>query len=184
MHLLPEEFSRASGVCVIERAKITRTYPVANIVLYGLLIHPSVFVKLLVVVGRGVVFGPVGDEYACVVVVDIVYHALGVGEALRVELEAAPLVFFPVEPVLYHHVDRYLTLAELSEHTFHLSLCIVFLTALPESERPLWHDLCTSSEEAVAFYHVVEVVAGNEVVVHFLVHLSPYRHAALLGLSL
>ena len=121
-----------------------------------------------------------GDEYAGIVVVDEIHHSLGVGESLRVELEAAPFVLFPVEPVLHHHVNRYLALAELTEHAFHLSLCVIFLTALPESERPLWHHLCTTGEEAVALDDVVVAVACYEVIVHLLVHLCPYRHAVLL----
>ena len=124
------------------------------------------------------------DEDAGIVVVNVVNHALGIGESLGVELKAAPLVLFPVEPVLNHHIHGYLTLAELAKHAFELSLGVVFLAALPESECPLRHHLGTTGEEAIALDYVVIAVAGNEVVVHLLVHLSPNRHPTLLCLSL
>ena len=124
------------------------------------------------------------DENAGIVVMDKVNHTLGVGESLGVELKAAPLVLFPVEPVLHHHVDRNLTLAELSEGCLHLILSEIFLAALPESECPLRHHLGTTGEEAIALDYVIITVAGDEVVVHLLVHLSPDRHPTLLCLSL
>ena len=174
VHLLPEELACACGIGIVERTEIAGTHPVADVVLYCLLIHPSVFVEGLVVVGGRIVFRPVGDEYACVVVVDEVNHSLRVGEALEVELEAAPLVLFPVEPVLHHHIDRNLALAELGKCSLHLLLGVVLLAALPETESPLRHHLSAACEEAVALDDVVVVVAGNEVVVHLLVHLRPY----------
>ena len=119
-----------------------------------------------------------------IIVVDIVNHTLGVGESLKVELKATPLILLPIEPILHHHIHRNLTLAELTENTFHLFLGVVFLAALPESESPLRHYLCATSEETITLDYIVIVLSSNEVVVHLFIHLSPDRHPTLLLLCL
>ena len=179
VHLLPEQLARTCRIGIIEGAEIAWAYPVLDLVFDGLLINPSLGIECLVIVGRGIVFGPMGDEDAGMVVMDKVDHPLGIGEALLVELETAPLVLLPIEPVLHDIVDRNLPFTELGERGLHLFLTVVFLTALPETKGPLGHHLCPSREKTVALDNLIIIISGDEVVVHLLVHLSPDRDTVL-----
>ena len=90
LHLMPEQFARVRAVCVVERAEIAGAHPVADAVFHGLLVHPAVFVKFLIMFGRDIEFRPYGNHDTSVHGVDAVDHAFGIREAVAVELMAAP----------------------------------------------------------------------------------------------
>ena len=90
VHLAPEQLACIGIVCVIEAAEIAGAYPVADRIAYGTLVHPAVPVEFLVMVGGDVELGPYRYHHVCVHVVDGVYHTLGIGETLLVELVASP----------------------------------------------------------------------------------------------
>ena len=102
VHLLPEQFPCVGTISVIESVGITRTYPVLQAILYRLLVHPAILVKLLEMFGRGIELRPYRNHHPSVHRVDRVYHGLRVGETCLVELVASPSVFGPISAcVLY-----------------------------------------------------------------------------------
>ena len=112
VHLLPEQLACIGVVGIVEGAEIAWADPVADAVANGSLIHPSVFVKLLEVLGGDIEFWPHRNHYASVHCMDGIDHTLGVGESLAVKLMAAPCVLLPVLPVDDYVVDGYAAFAE------------------------------------------------------------------------
>ena len=110
---------------------------------------------------------------------DGVDHALGVAEAKGIEGECTPRVGAPVVPVHDDIVNRELAVAEALEGIQDLTLRLVALAALPESEEPLGHDLCLAGQGAIALDDLVAVVACNKVVVELLHHLAPEAELGL-----
>ena len=112
-----------------------------------------------------------------------VEHCLWVGVTDGLELMASPCIFGPVVPVLHDVVYRDMTAAELCQGTDNLVACLVAFPALPEPHDPAGHHLCLSRQGTVACYHLVQVIAGYEVVVHVTAHLTPYAQFALFFLT-
>ena len=79
--------------------------PVLKAVLLGMGVGISGGFELLVVVGIDVELRPDADHEPGVHSVDIVKHLLRVRIPLRIKLMTAPLVFFPILPVLDNVVD-------------------------------------------------------------------------------
>ena len=105
---------------------------------------------------------------------DAVDHGLWVGVAGGIKLMTAPLVFLPVEPVLYDIVNWDMSAAELCQRLFYLAGGLIALTTLPESQCPLGIERGTTGQCTITRNHLIHILAGNEIVVHVLCHLTPY----------
>ena len=112
-----------------------------------------------------------------------VEHSLWIGIARSLKLMAAPLVLRPVVPVLYDIINRNMTLAELSQCFLYLTRSLVALTTLPEAQHPLRIEGCLTCQCTITRNHVVEVLTGNEVVVHITSHLTPDAQLTTLFLT-
>ena len=99
----------------------------------GLGVHPSLAVQFLVMVGVAIELGPYTDHKASVHLVYLFQHSLRVGVARCFKLMAAPLVFFPVVPVLDDVVNGDVAFPELRQSIGQFFLCLVAFTALPET---------------------------------------------------
>ena len=139
----------------------------------GLMVHPALRVELLVVVDGIVELRPHADHEAAAHLMDIIEHALRIGEARSLKRMVAPRVQLPVVPVLHDVVDGNLALAELSERRHHLVLRLVALAALPEAHHPLRIDRRLARQRAISADHLVGILSRNEVVVHIGRHLAP-----------
>ena len=173
MHLLPEKFTRPFGVGIIERAYIARTNPVFDAIYRGLLIHPTFFIKLLVMFGRGVELRPNRNHHTSVKGMDIINHLFGIGEAGQVKIVATPSIFRPVTPVLYDVIDGEVTMTELLHSAYNFILSLVTFTALPVAHGPFRHYLRLTGEGTVTANNLIHRISGNEVVVLLFLHLAP-----------
>jgi len=63
-------------------------------------------------------------------------HAVGIGKSCFIESLAAPLIFFPIEPVLYYVINLNFFISELIDHVKYFLLRFVSLAALLEAEAP------------------------------------------------
>ena len=84
-----------------------------------------------------------------------------------------PRIQFPVVPVLYNVIHGNLTLTELREGLHHFRLCLIALTTLPETEHPFGINRSLTRQSAIAGNDLVEVLAGNEIIIHVATHLTP-----------
>ena len=91
-----------------------------NVVLDGLMIHPSLRIQFLVIVDRVIELRPDRDHETSVEGMNRVEHGLWVGEACCLESMVAPVFQFPVVPVLYDVVNRDMTFAEFGERLLYL----------------------------------------------------------------
>ena len=180
LHLIPEQFASRSRIGIIERAYIARTHPIAYAILHRLLIHPAVGVKLLVMLCIHIELGPYRYHDMSTHIVHIIHHLFRIGESSRVELMTTPLVFTPIEPVLYNIVDRYLTLTKLLKGRNQFLLVVIFLTALPITHRPLRHNGRLTRQGTIATDNLIHRVAIHKVVIHRIGHLArPIDETAL-----
>ena len=104
-----------------------------------------------------------------------VKHRLWIRITRRLKLMTAPLILRPVVPVLYDVVNRDMALTELSQVVLNLARGRIALTTLPEAKHPLRIERSLTCQRAIATNHLVEVLSGDEVVVHILRHLTPDR---------
>ena len=109
-------------------------------------------------------------------------HSLWIRETLAVKLESTPLVIYPIVPVHHDIVDWKVTLAETRQCVKYLSLSLVALTTLPETEKPVRHDLSLACEGSVTANNLVGILARDEIIVHLLSHLAPETNLLLLSL--
>ena len=107
---------------------------------------------------------------------DGVHHCLRIREPLPVKLVASPGVLLPMEPVYYNVVKRNLPAPVLGHCGKHLFLGIVFLTALPETHCPLRHYRSLARKSTAAVNDLIRIVTCNEIIVNFLLHLTPPAH--------
>ena len=173
IHLSPEHLASTGIVGIIEPTYVSRTNPVVNIIFHCLRVHPSFRIKLLVVIRIHVELRPYGDHETTVHLMNVIKHCLGSREARSLELMTTPLVFWPIVPVLHDIINRNLTVAELLQCSHNLILCLVTLPALPEAEHPFRIDGCLTCQGTIARDDLIEVVSGNEIVVHIAGHLTP-----------
>ena len=146
VHLTPEHLTGSSIVGVIETILIARAYPVVDIVGRRLNVHPSLGIKLFVVVGVTIELGPNGDHETSMHGVNAVEHCLGVWIARSLKLVTTPLVLGPVVPVLHDVVDGYMTLAELCEGLLDLARGLIAFATLPEAQHPLRVKRCLTRQ--------------------------------------
>ncbi len=180
VHLSPEHLAGSCIVGIIERTAVAE--PVVDVVGDCLVIHPSLAVEFLVVLGGVVELGPYGDHEPAVHAVYTVEHCLWVGIAGSFEVVTTPRVDGPVVPVLYDVVHWDMEVAELLEVALDVLAALITLTALPETEHPLGIDGSLAGEGAVTADHLVGVLTGDEVVVHVGRHLAPDAQLVLLSL--
>ena len=112
--------------------------------------------------------------------VNLIKHLLGIGIARSLKPVASPLILGPVVPVLDNVVDRNMALAEFCQRAFNLILRLITLTALPEAQHPLGIETGLSCQRAIAGNNLIEILACDEIIVHILGHLTPYRELAAL----
>ena len=155
-----------------------------NIVDHSLMIHPAVRVEFFVVVGIAIELGPYANHKAATHLVHAVEHQLGRRKAGSLKLMGAPLILHPVVPVLHDIVAGNLALAELAQRRQNLLLGLIALTTLPEAQHPLGIDGSLTCQRTIAADDLVGILAGNEVIVHVLRHLAPYRELLLVGVLL
>jgi len=96
----------------------------------------------------------------------LVDHALRVGEARGFHAVLAPLAAAPVLPVLHHGVQRrfHCTVAGGDAEQFVLRL--VTLLGLPQAPSPARHHRRAASQFAVTAHHVVEFRSVDEVIIN------------------
>ena len=104
-----------------------------DVVNNSLVVHPTLLVEFLIVVGIAIELWPYGNHKAATHLMNTIEHSLRIGEARLLKLMRAPLVLYPVVPVLHDVVTRNLTLAELTECADNFVGGLVALTALPEA---------------------------------------------------
>ena len=109
-------------------------------------------------------------------------HSLWIRETLAVKLESTPLVIYPIVPIHNDIVDRKVTLAETSQCVKYLSLSLIALTTLPETEQPVRHDLRLACEGSVTANNLVSIFARDEIIVELLSHFAPEANLLLLSL--
>ena len=172
LHLIPEQFASRSRIGIIERTYIARTHPIAYAILHRLLIHPAIGIKLLVMLRIDIKLGPYRYHDMSTHIVHIIHHLFRIGESSRIELMTTPLVFTPIEPVLYNIVDRYLTLTKLLKGRNQFLLVVIFLTALPITHRPLRHNGRLTSQGAIATDDLIHRVTSHKIVIHRIGHLA------------
>ena len=178
VHLAPEHLLRVGVVGIVEGLGIAEE--VHKRIFDRLHIYIAVFLHLREVRGVGIELRPYRNHIAAVHGVDVVQHLLRVGKALFVELMAAPLVRFPVLPVLHDVVDGDAPAAELCEGGHDLFLGGIAFAALPEAHGPARHHLRLACEGAVAGYDRVGRRPCDEVVIDAWIHLAPEAEPALL----
>ena len=97
---------------------------------------------------------------------------------------AAPLVLFPILPVLDDVVDGNLSPAELRKGPDEIFLGRIPLPALPEPQGPFRHDLGLPGEFPVSPDDLVIAASGDEIEVRFRFEFRPEPETALLLRSL
>ena len=182
IHLAPEHLAGTLIIGIVETIRIAATYPVVNIIIGTLYIHPALGIEFLVVIRVAIELRPYRDHEASMHLVNLIKHLLGIGIARSLELVRTPLILRPVVPVLHDIVDRNVALAELSQRAFNFIGSLIALAALPEAQHPLGIEAGLSCQRAIAGNHLIEILACNEIIVHILGHLTPYRE--LLALCL
>ena len=65
-----------------------------------------------------------------------IHHGSRVGIELFVELHRIPSIFAPILPILYEHVERYVTLLELVGGVQNLFLRMETFAAMDVAQRP------------------------------------------------
>ena len=112
--------------------------------------------------------------------VDLLHHALGVGEVGVHEFHGVPqIVVAPVLPVLDDAVDGHAQLAVLGHHFQQLCLALVTLAALPEAISPQGEHGHLPRQLPHLRHYAIGVVATHEVVIHAVAH-SGFECGALL----
>ena len=179
VHLLPEQFPRPLRIGIVERTHITGTHPVAYVVLHSLLIHPTLAVQLLVVVGAAVELRPHADHVPAMQLMHLVQHALRVRETRCLKIVAAPFVLLPVVPVLHDVVDGDVAFAELFQRARQLVSRLVAFAALPEPHHPFRIHRRLARQGAVATDDLIHIFARNHIVIHVTAHLAPDAQLSL-----
>jgi len=113
---------------------------------------------------------------------DVLDHAVRIGEVGGIEVVRAPGIFGPVGPVQHDVVDRQLAAAVLVQHAEQLILALVTLAALPEAVRPLGQHHRLAGEFAIAGDHLIGIATGDHVIVHHLPGFGPQREIGGFGL--
>ena len=180
LHLFPEEFAGIGTIGIVEGPDVTRTYPVADAILDSLLVHPTVLVELLVMLGRSIELRPNRNHEPAIHGMDRIYHSFRVRETGLVEVVASPCIFGPIAPVLYDIIYRNLPVTELFQGTDKFSRSLVTLPALPVSHRPLRHDRRLSGQCTVSADYFIHIIACYEIIVQLFGHLAPPGLLALL----
>ena len=153
-----------------------------NIVLDSLMIHPALAVEFLIVLDCIIELRPYGNHEAAIHRMYAVEHRLWVRITCRLKLMTSPRIQFPVVPVLNDIVYRNLQVAELLQVLLDVLAALIALTALPETESPLRIERSLAGKRTVARNHLVEVLTGNEVVIHVRRHFAPDAQLVLLCL--
>ena len=106
-------------------------------------------------------------------------HLLRIRETQFVKLMTSPCVFRPMIPVEHNIVNRNPAVTETFQRSQHILLCVIFLTALPISHRPFWHNRRFPRQCTITADHFIHVIAGHEIIVQLRSHLTPPRLFAL-----
>src|SRR5574344_794543 len=182
IHLSPEHFAGICGVCIIEGAYIS--YPVMDGIFHCLLIHPAMCIEFLIIIGVAIEFGPYTDHEASVHLMYTVQHSLRVGIAGLVKLMTAPLVIFPVVPVLYDIINRNMALAEFAQCLFDITAGLITLATLPESQCPFRHHLSLTGKLTITADDLIHILATYEIIIHIRRPLTPDGELILLFICL
>ena len=147
----------------------------------GSLVNPAFGIKLLVIVDGLIELGPNANHESATHGVYRVEHGLRVGEARGLKGVVAPVLQFPVIPVLHNVVDGDAAVAELGKRLLDVLRTLVALAALPEAQHPLGIQRSLAREGAVARDDFVKALTGDEVVVHVAAHLAPHGELLTFG---
>ena len=180
IHLLPEKFTGLRGIGIVEAVQIAGTYPIPDSVLISLRVHPSLLVKLLIMLGFDIELRPYGNHHATVHCMYRIHHSFRIREARQIEFMTAPCIFLPMTPVHHDIVNRNIPLSEPFKSLDHLSGCLVTFAALPVTHSPFRHDWSLSGESTISAYDLIKILSRNEIPIHLLRHLTPPAMLSLL----
>ena len=175
MNLLPKQFPRTRRIGIVERTHVTRIYPIAYTIFDSLSIHPPISVEFVKMLGFQIKFRPHRNHNVRMLIVHFVNHALGIGKTRRIKFMTAPLVFFPIKPILNNIIDRNAALSEFRERFQQLILRFVPFAALPKTHCPFWHDLRFSRKFTVIGNHTIHIVARHKIIIDLISHLGIKR---------
>ena len=160
VHQLPIVFSRVRVRGIIRGHRQSMVWRLRNL---GAFDEESTPVHFLVFLRTGFEKGPDGDHQVKVILVELVYHSLGVGIVL---IEDVLTFAVPPEPVLDNGIGRQVQVAVLLRYAEDFCLRLVAVLTLPEAVRPPAKQRGGASEFTIGSDDFVEFGPVYEVVIN------------------